>query len=330
MHHRKLGASDLEVSVVALGTWAIGGFMWGGTDEKSAMEAIHRSIDLGVTTIDTAPAYGFGLSEEIVGKAIKGVRDKVQILTKFGLSWDDPGSRDYWEIKDPDGRPVRIYHDARKGKVIRECEDSLRCLGVDHIDLYQQHWPDDDTPIDETMQAVEKLLKDGKIRAAGVSNFDAQLMSQARLRVKIASCQPPYSMLQRDIEEDVVPYCMDNGIGLIVYSPLQRGLLTGKVTPDRDFPETDHRSGLRMFSRENRRRILDFLERIRPIAQGHNATLAQLAINWTIRRPGITSALVGARNASQAEENARAADFELTREEIVEIDTELGRLVLET
>ena len=328
MQYRTLGQTDLEISLVTLGTWAIGGFMWGGTDEGKAIEAIRESIDLGVTAIDTAPAYGFGLSEEIVGRAIAGKRDRVKILTKFGLRWDDPGKREYWEIKAPDGKLVKLYHDARKQEVIGECEDSLRRLGVDHIDLYQQHWPDPYTPIDETMEAVEQLIKDGKIRAAGVSNFSVRQMEEARKSVPIASNQPPYSMLVRGIEKDIVPYCIKNGIGLVVYSPLQLGLLTGKVSPDREFPDTDLRSSHRLFARENRERVLGFLDRIKPIADAHNATLAQLVINWTVHRPGITAALVGARNAPQALENAGSLDFELGRDEMNSINRELDNLEL--
>jgi aryl-alcohol dehydrogenase-like predicted oxidoreductase len=328
MQYRTLGQSDLKISAVTLGTWAIGGFMWGGTDEKKAVEAIHKSIDLGITAIDTAPAYGFGLSETIVGRAIAGKRDSLQILTKFGLSWDDPGKRAYWEMKNVDGSTIRIHHDARKERVIKECEDSLRRLGVDHIDLYQQHWPDPDTPIDETMEAVEKLLSDGKILVAGVSNFSVQQVEEARRTVPIASNQPPYSMLKRGIEKDMVPYCIKNQIGLVVYSPLQLGLLTGKVSPDREFPDTDLRAGHPLFTKENRERILAFLERIRPIAESHNATLAQVVINWTVHRPGITAALVGARNAQQAEKNAGALDFELTQEETAKINQELDNLEL--
>ncbi|HDS30437.1 MAG TPA: aldo/keto reductase, partial [Firmicutes bacterium] len=199
---------------------------------------------------------------------------------------------------------------------------------VDCIDLYQQHWPDDDTPLDETMQAVESLLKAGKIRAAGVSNFSVSQMEEARKTVRIVSNQPPYSMLKRDIEAEIVPYCMKNNIGLVVYSPLERGLLTGKVQSEREFPKTDHRSGLKLFNLENRKRVNEFLEKIKPIADTHGATLAQLVINWTIHRPGITATLVGARNASQAEENAGAMNFTLSPDELSEIDKYLNELIL--
>ncbi len=329
MLYRTLGSSDLKLSAVTLGCWAIGGFMWGGTDESKAIEAIHKSIDLGVTSLDTAPVYGFGLSEEIVGKAIRGKRDNLQILTKFSLSWTDPGDREVWKMKDVDGKLVEIHHDARKETVIRECEDSLKRLGVDHIDLFQQHWPDDRTPIDETMGALDQLIKDGKIRAAGVSNFNVDQMEQAGKSINLASNQPPYSMVNRGIELDVIPYCIENNIGIVVYSPLQRGLLTGKVTPERDFSDTDHRGGLKLFEHANRIRIIDFLGRLKPIAESHDATVPQVVINWTVHQPGITAALVGARNAVQAEENAGALDFELTSDEVEFVNNELEKLDLD-
>lgn len=328
MQHRIVGDSHLEISVIALGTWAIGGFMWGGTDEKEAIEAIHASIDLGVTTIDTAPAYGFGLSEKIVGKAIKGKRDKLRILTKFGLAWSNPDGREFIESRTPEGETVRIYKDARKDYVIKECEESLRRLGTDHIDLYQQHWPDPDTPIDESMEALEKLIRDGKVVCGGVSNYSVPQMKAALETAPIISNQVPYSMLVRGIEDDLVPFSVENNLGILAYSPLERGLLTGKVTADREFSESDHRRNSKLFSRENRERINAFLDKIRPIAENHDATLSQLVIHWTYNRPGITSALVGARNARQAEENALAVGFRFTDEELNKINEELDNLKL--
>ena len=328
MEHRRLGGSEVRVSIITLGTWAIGGFMWGGTDERLAIEAIQRSIDLGVTAIDTAPIYGFGLSESIVGRAIAGRRERVTLLTKFGLSWGDPGERKHWESPGTDGKPVKVFNDARKQTVIRECEESLRRLGTDRIDLYQQHWPDPQTPFEETLAAFETLLRDGKIRAAGVSNFPVELLDSARRRMPIASVQPPYSMLKRGIERDLVPYCIEHGIAILAYSPLERGLLTGKVTPGRVFTPTDHRARLPFYGRENREKVNAFLARIRPIAEAHAATLAQVVIQWTLHRPGITAVLVGARNPGQAEENAGAAALRLTGEEITRITAELERLEL--
>ncbi|MBD3334138.1 MAG: aldo/keto reductase [Candidatus Eisenbacteria bacterium] len=329
MEYRRLGDSGIEVSAVALGAWAIGGFMWGGADEEQGEEAIRAAVDAGATTIDTAPVYGFGLSESIVGRAIRGMRDRVQIFTKFGLAWGDPGGRESFETVGVDGKPVCVFRDARRDSIIKECEASLKRLNVDSIDLYQQHWPDKHTPVEESMEAVERLLAQGKIRAAGVSNFPVDLLDRARRRVPVVSNQPPYSMLKRDIEGDLVPYCREHGVAILAYSPLERGLLTGKVGEDRRFPPTDHRSNLRLFRPEIRRRVNAFLEEIRPVAERHGATLGQLVINWTAHRPQITSVLVGARNAAQARENAGALGFSLAAGEVESVDAALEKLRLE-
>jgi aryl-alcohol dehydrogenase-like predicted oxidoreductase len=329
MEYRQLGESELRVSVVALGAWAIGGLFWGGTDEHDSIAAIRKSIDLGVTTIDTAPIYGCGRSEEIVGKAIAGRRDQVQLLTKFGLRWDDEEGTFYFDIQDADGKSYRVFRQATKKWVIRECEESLRRLGTDYIDLYQHHWPDPKVPVEETFEAIERLLRDGKILAAGVCNYSQDQISAARRIVPLVSNQPPYSMVRRDIELGVLPYCRENGMGVIVYSPLQLGLLTGKVTGEREFSATDIRSRSPFFKTENRRRVLAFLDKIEPIARLHKATLAQLVINWTIQQPGVTAALVGARNPVQAEENAGAARFRLSSEEIAHINGHLADLKLD-
>ncbi len=329
MEYRQLGQSELKVSTVTLGAWAIGGLFWGGTDERDSIAAIKKSIDLGVTTIDTAPMYGCGRSEEIVGKAIAGRRSQVQLFTKFGLRWDDEEGSFYFDIQDADGREYKVFRLATKKSVIHECEESLRRLRTDYIDLYQHHWPDPRIPVDETFEAIERLLRDGKILAAGVCNYSPELMAAASKIVPLISNQPPYSMVRRDIEMDVLPYCRENKMGVIVYSPLQMGLLTGKVTPDRQFSATDIRSRSPYFKPENRRRVLDFLEKVRPIAQAHKATLAQVVINWTIQQPGITAALVGARNPAQAEENAAATRFRLSHEEISSINANLSDLKLD-
>jgi aryl-alcohol dehydrogenase-like predicted oxidoreductase len=329
MELRELGASGVKVTPVALGAWAIGGWLWGGTDDAAALAGIDRAVDLGMTTIDTAAVYGFGHSEEIVGRAVKGKRDRVQLLTKFGMRWDTDKGRDYFDSEDLQGRPIRIMKYGGAESVIEECERSLRRLGTDHIDLYQHHWPDVSTPVEETMAACAKLLKQGKIRAVGVSNYTPEMMDEACAVVPLASNQPPYSMLRRDIEADVIPYCLKHQVGLLAYSPLQNGILAGRVPLDRKFPPTDIRAYSPFYTPENRRRILAFLKELEPIAHAHLASLGQVVINWTIQQPGITSALVGVRNPAQAEENAGAAAFMLTKEEIAAIDTLLAGLTLE-
>lgn len=327
MEYRKLGNTDLRLSAITFGAWAVGGWMWGGTEQNNSVEAMHASYDLGVTTIDTAPIYGQGLSEEIVGEAIKSLsRDKIQILTKYGLRWDIAIGEFYFSSKDNEGNDLDIYKYAGKESIIKECENSLKRLGTDYIDLYQIHWPDNSTPIEETMEAVLQLKKQGKIREAGVCNYNVEQMKTAESTIELASNQVPYSMVRRDIEKDVVPYCLENGKGILAYSPLQRGLLTGKMKPGYNFGEGDTRANERYFTDENIRRTSTFLEAIPPIADGKNATLAQLVIQWTLHQPGITIALVGARTPEQAIQNAKAADITLSDEEIAQINEELNNL----
>ena len=329
MEYRKLGNSDLKVSAVTLGTWAIGGWMWGGTDEAHAIAAIRKAVDVGMTSVDTAPMYGFGKSEEIVGQALKGRRDKAQILTKYGMRWDLPEGHHWFDTKTGDGKTVQVYLCANKRSIIEECERSLKRLQTDYIDLYQCHWRDITTPVEETMEAMATLLQQGKIRAAGVSNFSIEEMKAAAKVAPLASDQPPYSMVRRDIEAEILPYCRKHNVGVIVYSTLQLGLLSGSLTMDRQFPPDDQRASSPYFRPANRKKVIAFLDGLRPIAQAHGATVGQLVINWTIHQPGITSALVGARNAAQAEENAGAAGFRLSAAEMQTINRHLGELKLE-
>lgn len=326
MEYRKLGDSSLEITAIAFGAWAAGGWMWGGTDQQEAVAAIRRSVELGVTTIDTAPVYGFGLSEQIVGEAVRDMRDRVQILTKFGMRWDTDKGQFAFDSQDAEGNPAKIYKYAGRDSVIRECEESLRRLGTDYVDLLQIHWPDPTTPADETFEAVSRLLDAGKIRAAGVSNYNPAQLEEARRVMPIASNQVPYSMVKREIEADLVPYCLQHRVGILAYSPLQRGLLTGKMQPGHAFAPGDHRAGLPYFKDENLARTARFLDTIRPMADEKGCTLSQLVIAWTIRQPGITCALVGARNPKQAEENAAAANVQLSRQEIEQISAHLGLL----
>jgi len=328
MEYRQLGSSEVKVSAITLGAWAIGGWMWGGTDEAEAIAAIEKAISLGVTSIDTAAIYGYGRSERIVGKAIRGKRDKLQVLTKYGMRWDKEEGQFSFEWAEPGGQMRKIYRNARKESVIWECEQSLKRLGTDYIDLYQCHWRDETTPVEETMEAMAELLAAGKIRAAGVSNFTVRDIEACNKVVKLASDQPPYSMVNRDAENELLPYCLRHNIGVVVYSPLQRGLLTGKITEDYKFAEGDHRADNKFFQPECVRKVNAFLDEIRPIADAHGATLAQLAISWTIHRPGVTAALVGARNPKQAAENAKAADLRLSQEQTSRIDELLGKLTI--
>ncbi len=329
MQIKKIGKSHVKITEIAFGAWAAGGWMWGGTDYHLSVRAVERAIDLGMTTIDTAPAYGFGLSEKIVGDAIKGKKDKVQILTKYGLRWDTDKGRFFFPSVSNEGKPVRMHKYASKASVMSECEESLRRLGIDCIDLYQIHWPDPTTPIEDTMEAIDLLIQQGKIKASGVCNYTVDEMKRADSVVSLASNQVPYSMVKRDIEGEVVPFCLENEIGILAYSPLQRGVLTGKITHDYHFNKGDNRQNLPYYQGENLDKINDFLQKIRTIADDRKMTLTQLVINWTLKQPGITCVLVGARSPEQVDENVKASGFDLTEAEITTINSWLDELRLD-
>jgi methylglyoxal reductase len=312
---RQLGSSPVKVTPIVFGAWAIGGWLWGGTDDNEAMDAIRASIDSGVTAIDTAAVYGFGHSEKIVGEAIKGRRNEVVIATKCGMRWDSEEGSDPWKQTDASGKELIIRKNSKPASIQYECEQSLKRLGVNVIDIYQIHRPDLETPVEESITALEKLRQQGKIRAIGVSNFSLDWIKRAHAVAPIASNQPTFSVIQREIEKEVLPYCQEQNLATICYSPLERGLLTGAVPPERVFPPTDHRSQHKFFTVENRQRVADGLAKIKPIADRHKASFAQLMIAWTIAQPGITAALVGARNAEQASHNAGGLNVNLTEEE---------------
>lgn len=329
MEPRKLGKSEVKVTPMAFGAWAIGGWNWGGAEESAALKAIKAAYDAGITTIDTAPVYGFGRSEELVGKAMEGVaRDKYQIMTKFGMNWQSEEGEYFFNSEDMEGRPFSMYKWASKEKVMQECEDSLRRLKTDYIDLYQIHWPDATTPISETFEAVQRLMEQGKIRAAGVCNYSTEQVEEALQTIQLASNQVPYSMINRAIEKDVVPQAQEKGLDIIPYSPLQRGLLTGKIKPGHEFNEGDTRGGSLYYTDENIRRTQSLLNEIKPIADNYNATLAQLVLNWTMNRPGVACVLAGARNEEQVADNAKAFSFKLSQEEQDKITAAADRFSL--
>ena len=331
MELRQLGKSDVKVTPIAFGAWAIGGWMWGGAEDNAAIKAVRSSYDMGITTIDTAPVYGFGHSEKLVGIAMEGVpRDKYQLLTKFGLNWQTEQGDFHFDSKDNEGNPVKIYKWASKERVMQECEESLQRLKTDYFDLYQIHWPDATTPVSETMEAVERLIEQGKVRAAGVCNYNVELVNEALKTIQIASNQVPYSMINRAIEEDVIPHAIENEIGIIAYSPLQRGVLTGKIKPGHKFNEGDGRIMSKYYSDENIRRALDLLDEIKGIADNHNVTFAQLVLNWTMYQPGITCVLAGARNEQQVKDNAGALSFKLSNEELDLITSAADKFSLAT
>ena len=312
MRTRKLGNSGIEASVVGLGAWVLGGgTVWGkDTDDQESIATIQAALDAGITLIDTAPAYGFGRSEEVVGKALLGRRDKVVVATKCGLWWDDQRGSPFCEF---DGRPIR--RSLRPDTIALEVENSLRRLRTDYIDLYQTHWPavePDKTPIAETLACLMKLKQQGKIRAIGVSNVSPDELAQNIAAGDVATNQFRYSMLHRAPEQDILPACRKHKLATLTYMSLEQGLLTGKVGMDRLFTPGDFRSNgdwNPWYKLENRKRILDLLTGFNPLTDKYNCTLAQLVIAWTLSQPGVTHTLAGARHPGQAVDNAKGGSL---------------------
>jgi len=310
MRTRRLGNTDLELTVVGLGTWAIGGpwqYGWGPQDENEAIAAIVKAIDLGINWIDTAAIYGCGHSEELVGRALKQTKVKPIIATKCSLLWNNK--------KEKIG--------CLKAESIRkECEESLKRLGVEVIDLYQMHWPDPEKDIEEGWGEMARLQKQGKVRYIGVCNYNTAQLDRIRKIAPVASLQPPYSMIRRGVEAELLPYCAKNNIGVVAYSPMQRGLLTGKFSKKRlgELAPDDHRLKSRDYQEPEFSATLALVDKLRPIAERNKRTLAQLAIAWVLRRPEVTAAIVGARKPSQIVETAPAGDWNLTKNDIAEIE----------
>ena len=316
---REIGRSGVKASAVGLGTWAIGGWMWGGTDEAQSIAAIQASLDAGVTLIDTAPAYGLGRSEEIVGKALAGRRDKAVVATKCGLVWH---TRKGTHFFDQDGKPVHRY--LGRDAIIHEVEESLRRLGTDYIDLYITHWQDATTPVEETVRALEELKQAGKIRAIGASNVSGSELRQYIETGSLDAIQERFSMIDRGIEAELLPLTLANGVSTLSYSSLALGLLSGAIGPDRVFSGDDQRKDNPRFSVANRQKARDFSDAIRPVAERHGASIAQVVIAWTLAQPGVTFALCGARNPEQALDNARAGTLRLSTEDLGAIDAALA------
>jgi len=322
MKTRKLGWTDVRLSTIGLGTWAIGGGNWSGgwgsQDDRESISTIRHSVELGINWIDTAPAYGLGHSEEIVGKAIETLndRDKPFIATKCGLRWDKEGN---------------ISPCLKKNSIRKEIELSLRRLQIDTIDLYQIHWSRPDEEIEEGWEEIAKLVKEGKIRYAGVSNFSVGQLDRVRAIHPVASLQPPYSVLRREIEDELLDYCALNKIGVIVYSPMQKGLLAGKFNKERikNLPDDDPRRRDNNFQEPLLNGNLKLVEELCVLAEKHGKTVAQLAISWVLRRPEVTAAIVGARRPSQIEETSAAGEWELSEEDIAAVDKLLESKLLQ-
>lgn len=312
---KKIGRSGISASTVGLGTWAIGGWMWGGTDEKAAIAAIQAAIDEGVTLIDTAPAYGMGCSEEIVGRAIKGRRDKVVLSTKCGLVWHVQRGNYFFSQQD---MPVHRY--LGRESIRHEVEESLRRLGTDYIDHFITHWQDPTTPVAETMAVLEELKAEGKIRSIGASNCSVEDAQAYIASGSLDVLQEEYSMVKRDLEREILPLCRENSVSVMSYSSLALGLLSGKIGPERTFMGDDLRKENSRFSAGNRQKIASLMELVRPIAEDHNASEAQIVIAWTLAQPGITFSLCGARNPEQARENAGAGRIRLSPDDLFALD----------
>ena len=306
MQKRKLGFTDLKLTTVGLGTWAIGGpwqFGWGPQDDNEAINAILKAIDLGINWIDTAPIYGCGHSEELLGKALKQTKIRPIIATKCSLLWNE--KREKVSCLKPES-------------IRRECEASLKRLGIDEIDLYQMHRPQPHKDIEQAWETMAGLAKEGKVRYIGVSNFNVEQIKRIQPITPVASLQPPYSMLHREVEDELLGYCAKNNIGVIVYSPMERGLLTGRFNRQRlaALPLDDHRRKEPDFREPRFTATLQLVDELHPIAERNGVTLAQLAISWVLRRREVTAAIVGARRPSQIEETAKAADWKLSRSDI--------------
>lgn len=329
MKYRKIGKSGIEASVVGFGTWAIGGWMWGGTgDENEAVRAIHAAIDSGLNLIDTAPMYGFGASEEIVGKALSGKRDKVVLATKCGLIWHEERGdfHCFTDEKHPskDGK-YKISRCLAPDVIRYEVEESLKRLNTDYIDFLQTHWQDSTTPISETMGVLLKLKEEGKIRAIGCCNAD---LSQVRLYNSTGELdgeQELYSMLDRGAENEILPYTDEQEMAFLAYSSLGQGLLTGKIGPERIFNDGDQRNLKPRFSVENRQRVKQMLNLFQPIAEKHGVSLGQLVIGWTIAQKGCSHALVGARTVEQVQENIGGGSLTLDAEDLETMNSILYR-----
>jgi aryl-alcohol dehydrogenase-like predicted oxidoreductase len=285
--------------------------MWGGTDEEKSVKTIHAALDAGINLIDTAPAYGLGTAEQIVAKAIRNRRDKVVLATKCGLVWHtDQGT--YLEVQ----YGKRIYRFLGPDSIRQELDASLQRLGTDYVDLYQTHWQDETTPIEDTVGMLMRLKQQGKIRAVGVSNVTLSQLERYHTHGPIDSDQEEYSMLNRDLEADLLPYCRKNNIAVLAYSPLAQGLLARKISPDQQFPEGDFRRDHPRFSSPNRKKAAALLESIQPVARDHGVSLARVAVAWAISRAGATHVLMGARSPEQAVESALAGDLVLDEQEV--------------
>jgi len=308
MNERELGKSGIQLTEIGLGTWAIGGpweWGWGKQDDRESREAIDRALESGINWIDTAPIYGFGHSEEIVAQALSGRRGEIFLATKCGIIWDEQ---------------KKTTNTNRADSIFQELENSLKRLQTDFIDLYQIHWPDPRTPVESSWEAMVQLKKQGKVKYIGVSNFNVRLLEKCEAIGHVDSLQPPYSLLDRRVESDILPWCLKNKTGVIAYSPIQNGLLSGKFDRSR-LASDDWRHRSSHFKEPAFSKNLKFTEKLKPIAERNHKTVLQLAIAWVLMHPAVTAAIVGARRASQVEEIVGGADWKLSERDMAQIET---------
>lgn len=310
MQTKRLGNSDLEITPLGIGAWAMGGtgyaFAWGSQDDNDSVEAIHYALERGINWIDTAAVYGLGHSEEVVARALQGVTDRPYVFTKCERAWDAEG---------------KVVPSLKAESIRKECEDSLRRLKVDAIDLYQVHWPQPDEDIEEGWTTMAELQREGKVRHIGVSNFNVEQMKRAQKIAPITSLQPPYSLIRRDIEAEILPFCLENNIGVLAYSPMASGLLSGGMTKERiaNLPADDWRSRAEAFQEPKLTYHLALADELRAIAARRGRTAGEAAIAWTLRQPAITGAIVGLRRRDQVDGVVGAMDYRLS-------DADLERL----
>jgi len=314
MEYTDIADTGVRASRVGLGAWAIGGWMWGGTEEREAIATIHSALDRGITLVDTAAVYGYGNSEEIVGKALAGPRRaKAVIATKVGLDWTDDG---------------KVFRNGTKARIDKEIEDSLRRLQTDYIDIYQVHWPDTLTPIEETAGAMKALLDAGKIRAIGVSNYSAPQMDVFRSVAPLHTSQPPLNLFERDAQREVLPYCAKHGIVGVTYGALCRGLLSGRVTRERAFEGDDLRGKDPKYQEPRLSQYLEAVAQLDALAREHyGKRVIDLAVRWLLEQPGVGIALWGARKPSQLDDVEGAMGFTIDRATLAQIDQILSRTI---
>ena len=306
MENINVSTTGIRISRIGLGTWAMGGWMWGGADDAASIETIHHALDLGITLIDTAPAYGQGHSEEVVGRALVGKRDGVTIATKVGLAWDEHGN---------------VHRDASRARIMKEIDDSLKRLQTDHVDIYQVHWPDPATPIDETAEAMGRLLGAGKIRAIGVSNFSPAQMDAFRNVAPLHTVQPPYNLFERAAETSVLPYARAQGLTALTYGVLCRGLLSGKMNADTKFSGDDLRRVDPKFTQPRYPQYLNAVKRLDELARArYGKGVIDLAVRWTLDQPGVGAVLWGARRPDQLDAIEGAFGFDLDQSALADIE----------